>query len=264
MAQLHEVLAAEKTVTNSRDAMAKDTLNKFEKGDNYFTGFTKTLKLLGDDPNNEQIEKAARQDKALPTTVVTTLEYFLNYWAKAEDVLATKNATNTTAIADIEFNGQTIAYGVPVDELMGLEARLGELRKLATQIPTLDASKEWKLDLNAAQAGTWKAVHESKTTKTEKVMTPVILIQPTKEHPGQVEKVITDKVIGTFTQDSISGATTAIQKAQIIATLDDLITAIKQARTRANSVPAVPVNIGKTLTDIILAPLYNPPVNNQV
>lgn len=264
MAQLHELLAAEKTVTNSRDAMAKDTLNKFEKGENFFTGFTKTLKLMGDNPNNVDLEKAARQDKTLPTTVVTTLDYFLKYWAKAEDVLASKNKTNTHALADIEFRGDTIAYSVPVDELMGLEVRLGELRKLAMQIPTLDASKEWKVDHNAAQIGTWQAVHQVMTTKTEKQMTAVVLYPHSDKHPAQVEKVVSDAVIGTFTQDNVSGATTAIQKAQVIATLDELITAVKQARTRANSVTAVSENIGQVLVDLIMAPLLNPPSNNQV
>jgi hypothetical protein len=264
MAQLHELLAAEKTATNSRDAMAKDTLTKFEKGDNYFTGFTKTLKLLGDDPNNEDLEKAARQDKTLPTTVLTTLDYFLSYWAKAEDVLASKNLTNTTALANIEFRGQTFAENVPVDELMGLEVRLGELRKLAMQIPTLDASKDWRIDPNAAQAGTWKSAHPSITTKTEKQTVPVVLYPHSDKHPAQVKEVTSDKIIGTFTQENVSGATTAIQKAQVIATLDELITAVKQARTRANSVPVMTQNIGRDLIAVILEPLRNPPVNNQV
>lgn len=265
MAQLHELLAAEKTATNARDAMAKDTLNKFEKGDNYFTGFTKTLKLLtGDTTTNEDLQKAARQDKTLPTTVVSTLHYYLAYWAKAENVLASKNKTNTTAVADIIFEGQTIAQDVPVDELMGLEVRLGELRKLAVSIPTLDASRDWKIDLNAAQPGTWKAVHPVVTTKTEKDTRAVVLYDATKEHPAQVKEVISDKVIGTFTQENVSGATTAIQKALVIATLDELVTAVKQARTRANSVPVIQEDIGNALINLILAPLRNPPENNQV
>lgn len=262
MTQLHEVLAAEKTVTNSRDLLIKDTLDKFGKGDNYFTGFVKTLSLLGDDPANEKLEAAARQDKELPTTVLTTLQYLFQYWDKAEDILATKNVTNCTAVADLEYHGMTIATALPVDELMGLEVRLGELRKLATQIPTLDASKAWEQDLNAAQAGTWKAVHPQVTTKTEKVMTPVILYQATKEHPAQVEKVSTDKVVGTFTTHHVSGATTAIQKAQVLAVLDELVTEVKKARTRANSVEVIHTGIGYKLTSLILAPLFDAPVNN--
>lgn len=264
MPQLHEVLAAEKTATNARDQLLKDTGDKFGKGDNYFTGFNKTLKLVGDDPANEKIEQAARQDKELPTTVVTTLAYALNFWAKAEDVLASKNLTNTTALADLEFRGQLIATQVPVDELLGLEVRLGELRKLMTQMPTLDASKQWEVDQNAAQFGTWRTPTAQVTTKTEKVMTPIILVQPTDKHPAQVEKVMTDKVIGAFYTLNASGATTAIQKANVLAVLDDLIIEVKKARTRANSVEVQLVDIGQRIVGLIMEPLYDTPVNNVV
>jgi hypothetical protein len=264
MAQLHELLAAEKTATNTRDQLAADTQNKFGKGEQYFTGFTKTLELLGDDPANAKIEAAARQDKALPTTVVATLDYFLNQWARTEDVLFQKNKTNTTAIADLEFRGNVIAKGVPVDELMGLETRLSDLRKLATQIPTLDASRAWAQDSSAAQPGTWKAVQPQITTKTEKTTRAVVLYEATDKHPAQIEKVAEDKVVGTFTLNVISGATTAIQKANVLAVLDDLIIEVKKARTRANSVPVVTDQIGKSITDLIMGALTNAPANNAV
>lgn len=264
MAQLHEILAAEKTAVNTRDQLTKDTENKFAKGENYFTGFSKTLEMLGDNPSNSAIEAAARQDKALPTTVVATLDYYLARWANAEDVLFQKNKTNTAAIADLEFRGSVIATGIPVDELMGLEVRLSDLRKLMTQIPTLDASREWEPDVSAAQAGTWKAVNPQVTTKTEKKVTPVILYPATDKHPAQIEKVTEDVPVGTFTLSVISGATTAIQKANVIAVLDDLIIEVKKARTRANSVEVQKVYIGKTLTDLVMGALTNAPANNAV
>lgn len=262
MAKLHELLAAEKTATNTRDQLTRDTENKFSKGENYFTGFTKTLEMLGDDAANPKIEAAARQDKALPTTVVATLDYYLNQWSRTEDVLFQKNLTNTKALADLEFRGATIATNVPVDELMGLETRLSDLRKLATQIPTLDASREWAVDLSAAQPGTWKSVQPQITTKTEKVVTPVVLYAATDKHPAQIEKVTADKVVGTFTLSVISGATTAIQKANVLAVLDDLIIEVKKARTRANSVDVEVVQIGETISDLILGALNNAPANN--
>lgn len=265
MSQLHELLAAEKTATNTRDQMTKDTENKFAKGENYFTGFTKTLKMLGDATSNDAIEAAARQDKALPTTVVATLDYYLNkVWARTEDVLFQKNLTNTTALADLEFRGAVIAQGVPVDELMGLETRLSELRKLATQIPTLDASREWESDASAAQAGTWKSVNPQITTKTEKKVTPVILYPATDKHPAQIEKVTEDVPVGTFTLNVISGATTAIQKANVLAVLDDLIIEVKKARTRANSVDVKVAQIGSTITSLIMGALTAAPANNAV
>jgi hypothetical protein len=262
MAQLHELLAAEKTATNTRDQLTKDTENKFAKGENYFTGFTKTLKMLGDATSNDAIEAAARQDKALPTTVVATLDYYLKQWSRTEDVLFQKNLTNTTALADLEFRGNVIATGVPVDELMGLETRLSDLRKLATQIPTLDASREWESDASAAQAGTWKSVNPQITTKTEKKVTPVVLYPHSDKHPAQIEKVTEDVPVGTFTLSVISGATTAIQKANVLSVLDDLIIEVKKARTRANSVDVQVVQIGKTITDLLMGALTAAPVNN--
>jgi len=264
MAQLHELLAAEKTAVDARDQLAKDTENKFGKGDNFFTGFLKTLSLFGDSPTNAQMELAARQDKALPTTVVETLDYFLKYWAKAEDVLFQKNVTNTTALATLEFRGSVVKENVPVDELMGLEVRLGVLRKLFTQIPTLDASKEWTPDPTAAQAGTWKAVHDQITTKTEKKVEAVVLYPATDKHPAQVEKIAKDEVVGTFVLKTTSGATTAIQKANVLSVIDDLLIEVKKARTRANAVQVQDVHIGANITALIMAALTDAPENNQV
>lgn len=263
MTVLHEILASEKTVLNARDQLTRDTQEKFAKGDSYFAGFTKTLKLLGDSPENADLERAARQERTLPTTVVTTMEYYMEFWAKAENLLFQKNVTNTMAKADLLFKGQVICNDVPVDELMGLEVRLGDLRKLASQIPTLDASKSWEIDKSAAQAGTWKATQEVVTTKTEKVTTPVVLYPATDKHPAQVKETSTDKIVGTFTQRVISGATTAIQKAKILATLDELITEVKQARTRANAVTVVDRMFGKQIVDLVLAPLYDTPTSNE-
>jgi hypothetical protein len=265
MTVLHELLAAEKTVTNARDRLAEDTDNKFRKAESFFTGGTKTLELLGDDPSNDKVEAAARVDKELATTVVATLDYYLTYWGKAETLLAQKNVTNTHALAELEFRGKVIAHAVPVDELMGLEVRLTELRKLALVIPTLDASRAWALDKLAQQPGTWQSVQPTVTTKTEKVEVPVILVQPTKEHPAQVKISSADKVVGTFTTQHTSGATTAIQKANLLSVIDDLIIEVKSARVRANSVEvAKGSEIGRVIKDLLMEPLLNAPANNQV
>lgn len=108
MTKLHELLAAERTAVNATEQLQSDTLNKFSKVDSFFAGHTKTLELHDEVPNKEQQQDAARQDKALATTVPATLEYFFKFWAKSEDLLATKNITNTTAKADLVVNGKTL------------------------------------------------------------------------------------------------------------------------------------------------------------
>lgn len=131
-----------------------------------------------------------------------TFEYLLNYWAKTEDVLATKNETNRHALANVEVDGQVLLQDLPVDELMGLEARLVELRKLFEKMSMLDASKTWVHSQVAD--GAWETQTEDVTTKTEKVVTPVVLYEATKEHPAQVKEMSKDEVVGVFSTKSFS------------------------------------------------------------
>lgn len=251
MSKLHEILAVEKTRTLAANKLLDETMTKFAK-DQYFSGHIKTLKMLIDSPENAAIEEAARDEKALPTTVQETLEYVFDFWAQAEDVTYAKNVTNQVANADLLFRGQVLASKVPVDELLGLETRLHSLRVVMDRIPTLDASKEWALADNGRK-GQYVSLGEEVTSKTEKTMTAVVLYEATDKHPAQIEKVTADKVVGTFKRRLSSGAATSKQKADVIAILDELLVETKQARQRANSVEVINEKIGKKITDLIMS-----------
>jgi hypothetical protein len=250
MTKLHEILAVEKTRNTAVAKLLDDTSNKFRK-DQFFAGHIKTLKMLVDSPENAAIEEAARDEKALPTTVPETLEYVFDFWAKAEDITFAKNRTNQIANADLLFRGQVLVPNVPVDELLGLETRLQTLRNVMDTVPTLDASKEWKVTDNGRK-GEFVTTGEEVTSKTEKTMTAVVLYEATDKHPAQIEKVTADKVVGTFKRRSISGAATSKQKADAIAILDELLVETKQARQRANSVEVINEKIGNTIANLIL------------
>lgn len=250
MSKLHEILAVEKTRSTAAAKLLDETANKFTK-DQFFSGHIKTLKMLADSPENTAIEEAARDEKALPTTVPETLEYVFDFWAKAEDVTFAKNKTNQIANADLLFRGQVLVSSVPVDELLGLETRLQTLRNVMDRIPTLDASKEWSLSNNGRQ-GQYVSVSEEVTSKTEKTMTAVVLYEATDKHPAQIERVTADKVVGTFKRRLISGAATSKQKADVIAILDELLVETKQARQRANTVEVINEKIGSKIADLIM------------
>jgi hypothetical protein len=118
-------------------------------------------------------------------------------------------------------------------------------------VPTLDASKEWKVTDNGRK-GEFVTTGEEVTSKTEKTMTAVVLYEATDKHPAQIEKVTADKVVGTFKRRLISGAATSKQKADAIAILDELLVETKQARQRANSVEVINEKIGNTIANLIL------------
>lgn len=250
--KLHELLAAENTRKSGTELLLAETRNKFQKPDSFFKGQVKTLSMLEDTPANKAAEAGAREEKALPTTVADTLSYMLSHWAGTEDLLFQKNKSNQSAIANVELNGRVILAGIPVDELMGLENRLGVLRGVIQLAPTLDASIRWK---PAPDMGhhVWVSENDEENVKTDKIMTAVVLYDATEKHPAQVKEVAKDVVVGKFITKRFSGAMTTLQKADAMALIDNLIAEVKKARVRANQVDACTERIGNVIFDLIMA-----------
>lgn len=249
--RLHELLAIEKNQQTQFTTLIQDTQNKFGR-DHYFKGWVKSLKMIQDSPENEAIEKAGSETKDVVTTVNETLEYLFERWASYEDTQIRKNTTNQKATTSLPI-GDTVIDDVPVDELMGLETRLTKIREIFQQIPTLDASREWQK--STVREGVWIASRPDVTTKTERVITPVVLYEATKEHPAQIEKISKDEVVGSFTTVSFSGAITSLQKANALKRIDDLLGEVKKARMRANMKEVVNASIGSVLAKYLLEPL---------
>lgn len=253
MPKLHEVLAAEKTVAGAWNTMLDETTKKMANA-HFFEGHTKSLKMIEDSEGNAAVEAAASDNRVVPTNVHDTLDYALKIFANAENLQASKNFTNAVAKADVMFRGAPILTGLPVDELLGLEARLGKIRGIYVAIPTLDAGKAWTLD---PATGNWVAEPEH-TVKSEKIMVPVTLAPATDNHPAQVKEASKDNPVGRFTTIKRSGAVTALQKADAIKLIDELLVEIKQARMRANETQVVPnTDVGNVLFNVLMAPFKN-------
>lgn len=252
MAKLHELLAAEKTPTATWNAQYEDVMKKFSNPDHFFEGHTRTLRMLEDSPENAAVEAQAAEHKPVVTTVLDTLTYALDLYARAEDVQCSKNCTNQKAVGTVMWDDMPLLPELPVDELLGLEARLARLKELLQKMPTLSATREWKWD---DQTNTWITARLENTTKTDKVIVPVTLSPATDKHPAQIQAVTRDKVVGTFTMLRSSGSVTSIEKAQVLQRLDRLTVEVKQARMRANETEVDQRRIGKVICDLLLEPL---------
>lgn len=250
MAKLHELLAAEKTPTAAWNTVSEETLKKFGTP-TMFEGHSVSLKMIIESSSNEATENAAREEKPVITTVYDTLDYALDMFVKSEDLQAQKNATNATARGTVIWKGQELLKDLPIDELLGLEARLVKVRQILEKAPTLDASKHWDLAPHIG-AGIWQLRFPEETTKTEKVMTPVIMAPATDKHPAQVQALNKDVTIGLFTKVKRSGAATAAQKAEVLNVINDLLVEIKKARMRANEAEVVNIRVGSTIKDLIM------------
>lgn len=258
MAQLHELLAVEKTRTAAWTTLAEETLKKLGKI-HMFQGTLRTLKMLTDDPTSRAMEAAGRKSDEMQTTVYDTLKYALATFATSEDLQASKNATNAIARGTVMWNGQELLKDLPIDELLGLEARLVKIRQIIMAVPTLDASIAWDKDPNAGPWA-WRSRTPVEVSKTDKVMTPVIMAPATDKHPAQVQAVNKDVVIGTFTDLKFSGELTAVQKASLILTVDNLAVEIKAARMRANTATVVQLPVGSKIVDLLMDAISNPQV----
>lgn len=255
MPKLHELLAAEKTPTGAWNQLFEDTLKKFKNPTHFFDGHSKSLAMIEDSPANAAIQDQAREEKPVTTTVFDTLDYALDIFAKAEDLQYRKNATNRKATGTVMWRGEPLLRDLPVDELLGLEARLAKMRQLLAEVPTLDATKHWVLAPNIGRH-VWALQYPEETTKTEKQVTAVTLKEATKEHPAQVQAITRDVVVGKFTTIKRSGAATALQKAESLKRIDELLIEIKQARMRANETEAEDVTLRDKLVPLILEPFF--------
>jgi hypothetical protein len=255
MAKLHELLAAERTPTGAWNAVLDETIKKFKAQEHYFEGHSRSLKMIEDSDANRYIEDQNRDEKPVPTTVKDTLTYAFGMFAKAEDLQCQKNVTNAYAKGTIMWKGFPLIEDLPVDQLLGLEARLTKIRGAFTAIPTLDATKHWDGDEQQGE-GVWVTHLPDETTKTEKTVVPVVMAEATKEHREQVQAVTKDVVVGKFSTLRRSGAATSEQKAHMLERIDDLIVEVKRARMRANETLVIEdVEVSKKVVDLLMEPL---------
>lgn len=232
--------------------MYEDTADKFKKADHYFNGLTRRLQMLKDDPSNEAVQAMERVDKPVITTVLETLKDALEVFARAEDLQFQKNKAKQLATGNVLWRGEVLLPDLPMDELLGLESRVGRLRELWASIPTQDATRTWKPVPNEG-VGIYEAAPEI-TTKTEKKVVPVILHEATKEHPANVQAIGKDEPVGAFTTTKRTGTATAQQKFEALKQIDELLVEVKSARQRANQTEAPEGELGKKLAGLLLEP----------
>ena len=254
MAKLHEVIAAEKTVIGAWSEVYEETLRKLRAGTPY-QGYFKHLNMIEESEENRALESAAQEHKPVVTTVEQSLTFALSLWSDLERLQLRKNATNCQASATVMLDGEPLLLDMPIDQLLGLEARVARIRELIKSVPTLDLSRSWIPNQEAGQ-GYWRTEQPDVTTKTEKQTIPIVLSPPTDKHPAQVQTVNRDVIVGTLRTTYFSGAVSSRQKAAALQRIDQLLVELKAARMRANETEVVPtVNVGEILTRVILEPL---------
>lgn len=246
MSKLHELLAVNKTLNSQSDILQKESEKTFAK-DSLFAGLHRTLTMFDAERENEG---GVTDNQVVTTTVDENLKYLLPFVAKAWDAEASREKTNTTAMADVVVEGTVLLKDVPAQMLLALEANLAKIRRTYLQIKTTAPGINW-IPADELRAGVMKFDKPEEAIKAETISEPVVLYEATKEHPAQVQIGQKRVAVGKYQKLEYTGLITPADKAARIARIDQLILAVKQAKQRANCATVIDVKVGKTLFNYI-------------
>lgn len=241
--KLYEVIAIEKGI-KQRNYQEIEKLHKVIQKPDLFSGHSRTFK-----PLNDEGERYPDENKKVQSLVAEILRQAADHSKQIFDIEATRDKTNCQAIADVVLeDGTVLVSAVPATTLLYLEKALTDWRTLVQGLPVLDPAEDWEFDPNSELHKTGVMV----THKTSKVEEPLVLIQPTKEHPGQAKTITKDIVVGHWHTTKMSGAIPADQKSAMWRRANQLIDAVKSARERANATEVVEMKIGESLFAFLL------------
>jgi hypothetical protein len=246
--RLHELLAVESDLQKKFIDIARETKETFSKKSEHFRGHTKTLSMKDEDRSFE--EKAAFEHKEVVSTVDEKLDYTAKTASKYFDALLTKESSNQEARADLVLDGVVLAEGLPATYLLAMESRLKTVREYIAAIPTLQPGVSWIRD-ESQREGILVTEHSDVREKTEKSTVYQTVAAASEHHPAQVAQQATTNVVGLFTTKAWCGMISPGDKSDMLARVDSLYQAFKQARSRANQVEIKQGKIGKKLFEYI-------------
>jgi len=247
--KLHEVLAVESDLAATAEKIVKETITTFTKRGDHFLGSHKRLSMFDD--SRQQEEAGAEVTKEIVDTVPKKLRYAVKSLAKYWNAVAQKERTNQDARADVIIDGNVLIADMPATFLLGMETRLKKLRAILESSPTHAPGVNWVADADKGK-DIFRSETPQATKREEKDFEFRILVDPTPEHPAQIEKWTTNKAVGTYLTTLWTSTISPAHKSDLLGRCDKLIRAIKKARMRANGTEVVKVSPASKMINYVL------------
>lgn len=241
MGKLNQVIAVVAGKKARAAQVITEAYHKLQK-QGLFDGITRTYR-----PKDEDGEKFPNETKHAQVKLNDVLREVSEALVEQYDTVATQDAANCKAVADVKVNGTVILPAVPVTHLLFLEKQVNDLATFVSKLPTLDPADEWAFDSNADAYAT----EPSETVKTKKIPRNHVLAEATKEHPAQVQVYNEDVVVGYWKTIKFSGALPAKDKNAMADRVRLLHQAIVTAREEANSIEVAQVREGQAVLDFV-------------
>ena len=241
MARLHELLAVMADTTNAAQAVTKETTTVFAKKADHFRGHNKTVSFFDSGREGEN----TAETKQIVTTVYDKLTHTFKIVGRHYDALIQLEEANGRAKADLVIDGTTIMKDVPATFLLGMESRLKSVREMIMAIPTLEMSTKWEPDANMGD-GYYRA-EPLIAMKGEKNLKFLTVAEATDRHPAQVEKWNEDVPVARIETTHTSSMITPHEKSAMLLRCEKMISAVKKARQRANTVDVTDISIAEEI-----------------
>lgn len=240
--KLNQIIAIEKSVKHKAARALSDAGRELGKTA-LLSGISRTYL-----PKDEEGEPLPPESTKVQRRVEDQLREVSTAMIRLFDVTATKDRTNSVAVADVVVDGETLLADVPVTYLLFLEKQLGELQAFVKALPVLDAAESWSFN----EAADCFATEPVRTVRTKKVPRNHVKAEATEEHPAQVEVYYEDVPVGYWTTVRFSGAAPAKRVAVLSERLERLQQAVKFAREEANGAETVDERVGEKIFGYLL------------
>lgn len=244
MAKLHQLIAKARTANTAAENAVTRIFRTFDKKD-AFTGMVRTYRPLDDSDLAKLPDESVKVQAEAHDLLAQLVEVRQAQW----DLVATMDAANQNAVADVIVEGVTVASNVPVSTLLYLEKQLPVLAEVVGKLPVTDVAVDWEWD---GDNSVWRAdpLTTLRSVKEEKY---VIVAPATDKHPAQVAKSVEDAPKGYWTTVKLSGACSPAEKKAYLERIQKLVEAVKVARESANSIDAPAVQISEGLLDFVFS-----------
>ncbi len=241
MPKLNQIIA----VANGKKSQSQSELTRVHhaltKGE-LLAGISRTYR-----PKDEEGERLPPENKQVQFTAIQGIRDACRALTELFDVVATQDATNCLAKANVVVNGAAVLTDVPVTHLLFLEKQLVDLHTFVDKLPTLDPAERWTYD---PASGVYRT-EPFETTRTKKVPKNHVKYEATKEHPAQVEVFHEDVIVGTWSTTKFSGAVPVDEKRAMLDRVRKLQEAVKFAREEANDAEVKDAKTGKAVLEFI-------------
>lgn len=244
MKKLIQVLANERDISQKFKAFLSDAHNRTRNKD-LMTGHSRVYEPVNADglqlpPDSKLVQ--LNSEAILKEVKAKSVELF--------DIIAQKDWANQKAKANLLLDGKVLLSDVPPVYLLFLKTQLTNLVTFLEKFEELPPDKNWKLN----PATGYYQSEVVKNHKTEKIEDKLVMIEPTKEHPGQARPITKDAIVGYWSVTSYCGALSKPRKVQLLERVHTLLKAVKETLAVANLEDAPEKAVGNTIFDYLFAP----------